>query len=244
MKNAILVVLPLWIAGCNYNPAPDVTEVGDTHYISTTADQRSIVSVPAGIPMRRICAEPSPDAAVSVSDGGSLGVQLVSLGGNVDRSGGAEDATQETELTGRTPALLISRELLYRACELNINHPLSTQQALQLHHQTLAIIAKVWQTEAANTTVTIGETEASSISEGEGGIAANLMAAGASAATSTLTAISGRNSGGVSRSASDAASKDDGDNGASDDDASDDDDDDDESYDGDDDESESDDENE
>jgi hypothetical protein len=46
-------------------------------------------------------------------------------------------------LGGRDPAVLIAREMLYRACELSINLNLNTADALRLHRDVLDAIVKV-----------------------------------------------------------------------------------------------------
>jgi len=61
-------------------------------------------------------------------------------------------------MAGRTPAVLMTRELFYRACEFSLNFGLTKQEALDLYNKTLDAVTQVWATEAGNTTVTVGDT--------------------------------------------------------------------------------------
>ena len=68
-----------------------------------------------------------------------------------------EDST-EAEMAGRTPAVLIAREMFYRACEFSTNFGLSQDQATQVYLKTLDAVSQGWAIEAGQTTVTIGDT--------------------------------------------------------------------------------------
>jgi hypothetical protein len=61
-------------------------------------------------------------------------------------------------MAGRTPALLMAREMFYRTCEFSTNFGLNKKEALSLFQQTLKTVGSVWATEAQNTTVTVGDT--------------------------------------------------------------------------------------
>lgn len=69
-------------------------------------------------------------------------------------------------MAGRTPAILMTRELFFRACEFSQNYKLNKDEALTLYNKTLDTIATVWATEAGNTTVTIGDTVSSTSTVG------------------------------------------------------------------------------
>ena len=64
----------------------------------------------------------------------------------------------EREMVGRTPAVLMARELFFRLCEFSRNHDLTKNDAMALYRKTLDAVKEVWQTEARKTTVNIGET--------------------------------------------------------------------------------------
>ena len=66
------------------------------------------------------------DAVFETSDSGDFKLSLI----NVGNSGGGDEAkvtdnAGEEEMMGRTPAILMARELFYRACELTNNAKLS-----------------------------------------------------------------------------------------------------------------------
>ncbi len=66
--------------------------------------------------LERHCRAPGPDVSIESSSGVSLGV---SIAGDADKiSDGSSQAG--LALGGRNPAVLITRELMYRACELII----------------------------------------------------------------------------------------------------------------------------
>ncbi|MDX1738574.1 MAG: hypothetical protein R3261_10070 [Alphaproteobacteria bacterium] len=102
------------------------------------------------------CSHPQPDAAFEQSESGSFSIALVSTGN--DEKGGEEENSGEAEMAGRTPAVLISRELFFRACEFSQNYKLNKDEAIALYNKTLESVTQVWATEASNTTVNIGDT--------------------------------------------------------------------------------------
>ena len=61
-------------------------------------------------------------------------------------------------MVGRTPAVLITRELFYRACELTVNANLDSKDALDLFYKVLNVVDDGWKREGGNTTVKIGDT--------------------------------------------------------------------------------------
>ena len=60
-------------------------------------------------------------------------------------------------MAGRTPSVLMAREMFFRACEFSANFDLNKQEALTLYNQTLKTIGDAWATEAQNTTITVGD---------------------------------------------------------------------------------------
>lgn len=64
--------------------------------------------------LERICRSPNPDFAAGQTAGVSLGI---GQGPSIGTSSGA----MIDSLGGRSPAVLITRELMYRACELSLN---------------------------------------------------------------------------------------------------------------------------
>ena len=150
----------LTAAGCTdiYEPTPKITKIESAWMISDTA---SLSSTLVRTPKSDIvtCSEPQPDAAFNQGESADVNVSLISVGGGSDSSNdGQSESSEETELAGRTPAVLMSRELFFRACEFSQNYKLSKDEALDLYNKTLEIVDKNWAVEAGQTTVTIGDT--------------------------------------------------------------------------------------
>jgi hypothetical protein len=59
-------------------------------------------------------------------------------------------------MNGRSPAVLITRELFYRLCETYTNFNLTKEEALPLFQKVLDLVGKGWTAEAAKTAVSIG----------------------------------------------------------------------------------------
>ena len=81
------------------------------------------------------CQGPTPDAAPAYAESLSLGSTSAAVGGAEDVAAGI--------LGGRSPSVLIARELLYRACEFSLNYRLDRDEAMALYQQTLALIERI-----------------------------------------------------------------------------------------------------
>ena len=95
-----------------------------------------------------------PDAAFDQTKDKSFNFSVIgrnSEGGN-DASGSVND-----EMAGRTPGVLIAREMFYRACEFTSNSDLSKDQAMEVYLKTLDAVSQGWAIEAGNTSVTVGD---------------------------------------------------------------------------------------
>ena len=143
-------------SGCSqlYEPEAQVSDITPQTVVSSTAGLTHVVVREEASPVLT-CAMPPPDAAFDQGDAADFSISLISTG---DDAGGEDDDTEEVEMAGRTPAVLITRELFYRACEFSMNFKLSKQEALDLYNKTLETVSAVWATEAGNTTVTVGDT--------------------------------------------------------------------------------------
>ncbi len=103
-----------------------------------------------------VCVAPMPDATFDQEFGLSLNLTLVDLGG-----GGGDDVGDEIEagLGGRSPAVLIARELMYRACEAARNYGLSKTEYLDLYQKNLAAITQIGAAER----VTVNENQQNAV---------------------------------------------------------------------------------
>jgi hypothetical protein len=155
------VALVLLTTGCGIlQPKAFISPLGedpDHHVITKTASLSTTLVVPRGT-RYFLCASPPPDA--SFSQGQTVGLSISML--NFGR--GSEDSVSETSaeqgLMGRTPAVVLARELLYRFCEFQLNQQLTREQAIDLYGRNLSIIRDIAMQESANTRVTIGESQA------------------------------------------------------------------------------------
>ena len=153
----LIAALPFMIASCAdiYEPKPRTSDLREKTVLSSTASLSHMV-VRGPKTDLITCTQPSPDAAFDQGEAADVALTLISLGG--DDQGGEEESSSEVEMAGRTPAVLMARELFYRACEFSENYKLSKDEALTLFTKTLDSVTQVWATEAGNTTVTIGDT--------------------------------------------------------------------------------------
>ncbi|MEQ9528962.1 MAG: hypothetical protein RIF42_11220 [Parvibaculaceae bacterium] len=152
------------VAACAdvYEPTAKIIPITDGWVISDTASL-SHTLVRNRNSNTIVCAEPPPDAAFDQGEAADINISLISVGGSSDKdAGGESESSQEIEMAGRTPAVLISRELFYRTCEFSQNYGLNKGEALTLFNRTLDIVEKNWAVEADKTTVTIGDTIATS----------------------------------------------------------------------------------
>lgn len=104
--------------------------------------------------LERHCRAPSPDVSITSSDGFSLG--LPSPAGRGGKAVSEDDSTGALALGGRSPAVLISRELLYRACELASNLNLPPDQTLRLFRDVMDVVLKLSAVQTGTGTTPVG----------------------------------------------------------------------------------------
>jgi len=105
------------------------------------------------------CLGRGADATFGQSDGGDISLALVSTtASNSNGKSGSSEGSHETEMSGRTPTVLLAREFFYRACEFSHNYKLSKEEALSLYLKTMSTVSERWQAETTNNTITIGDT--------------------------------------------------------------------------------------
>ncbi|MDF2180341.1 hypothetical protein P2G88_18950 [Aliiglaciecola sp. CAU 1673] len=158
MKYLIVCVTVLvLLSGCTSleYPEPKQSTLDNNHVLTTTSGQGQIYV------MQRdnnhyLCSLPQPDAAFDQKDGGNIDVSLISTGG--EKGASTDEDSEEVELAGRTPTVLMTRELFFRACEFSSNYQLSKDEAKALYMKTLDGVLANWAIEAGHTTVTIGDT--------------------------------------------------------------------------------------
>ena len=76
--------------------------------------------------------------------------------------------SSETEMVGRTQTVLMSRELFFRTCEFSVNYNLNKKEATDLFNKTLDTVISLATIQANNTTITVGDTVATSTANTDG----------------------------------------------------------------------------
>lgn len=143
----------LGLTGCaGSEPRPFHSQIQTSTSISGTAAlaQTYLLNPESSL---HICKEPPPDAAFDAASGGEF--TLISIGDKTGESLSAVDAEQEMQ--GRTPGVVLTRELLYRLCEFSYNQKLDRATAIELYRANLAIIEKINSIEAERTDITISD---------------------------------------------------------------------------------------
>lgn len=160
LKNISLVILALSLSGCSsaFEPTIKSLDVTGDRVLSSlpSLTQTTITNAKATL---RTCLGRGSDATFSQSDTSDISISLISTGtsSNSDSDGNAE-SSGETEMSGRTPGVLMAREMFFRACEFSNNYQLSKDEALKLYLQTLSSVSEGWKAEIQKTTITLGET--------------------------------------------------------------------------------------
>jgi hypothetical protein len=132
-----------------------VDEVGKKDRISAltyNASMRSIM-VKGGHSIYKFCAQPEPDVGEAYSSGVHTGVK------GVGTSEGAADETSTSVigLGGRNSTLLLSREILYRVCEMGVNHNATYEQQSQAFFKALHALVLLGNESQAKFNTTGGE---------------------------------------------------------------------------------------
>ena len=165
-KNTINILLSLFVVTLLTNcttlerPKPTGHLIKDQTFVQQTAGQSFIRMTDKNGTAIHTCTMPQPDATFSVTTEEGLGLSI-----------GSEEATvgsSEAEMVGRTPTVLMSRELFFRTCEFAVNYNLSKKEATDLFNKTLDTVISLATIQANNTTVTVGDTVATATANTDG----------------------------------------------------------------------------
>jgi hypothetical protein len=142
-KNLFFVSLLLLLNGCATGPdQPFVSEVQGIRVISHTTDLQSAFMKDRGS-IEAICASRQGDVADTKSVGFGMNVSAVGQNDGVEEG----SATGAVSLGGRSSTVLITRELMYRACELSMNLNLDKEEAINVYTQFLSAIVQISQSQ-------------------------------------------------------------------------------------------------
>ncbi len=132
---------------------PSVLQTGGISAITNTSDIQITVVKKHGA-VERYCAARPSDVADTKSAGVSLTAGLAgnsSEGINEGRSQGA------ISLGGRDPAVLIVREMMYRACELSMNLNADSKQTLEIYSTFMTAIQDIANTQTGDGIEALGQ---------------------------------------------------------------------------------------
>ena len=141
-------------------PKPTGHLIKDQTFVQQTAGQSFIRMTDKNGTAIHTCTMPQPDATFSVTTEEGMGLSI-----------GSEEATMgssEAEMVGRTPTVLMSRELFFRTCEFAVNYNLNKKEATDLFNKTLDTVISLATIQANNTTVTVGDSEATATANTDG----------------------------------------------------------------------------
>ena len=171
LKTSFCLLSALLVVGClptaGFLPKTDIEAFPKEGLLSSSPSvDNTMVQDPKN--HRIICMGRGADAVFETSDSGDFKLSLI----NVGNSGGGDEAkvtdnAGEEEMMGRTPAILMARELFYRACELTNNAKLSRDEALKVFNSVLNVVSQGWSKESENTKITIGDQIIPKIVEGQ-----------------------------------------------------------------------------
>jgi len=107
--------------------------------------------------LKKMCLGRGADAVFETSDQTDFSITLISLGISAPEKAEAAEQAGEEEMTGRSPGVLMARELFYRACELTNNAQLKDDDAIKVFNNVLQVVREGWIQEGKNTKIIIGE---------------------------------------------------------------------------------------
>jgi len=152
--NLILLFFTLLaVSGCSSMsaPKPSVTEgFNGIHIYSTPSKMQSSFLKDKGSG-EHFCDSRGSDVAGTQSEGFGISEALVGQSEGVSESSSQGAVT----LGGRSPAVLITRELMYRTCEMIMNLNLDKEAALGLYIKTLNLVTTIVQNDTTNGTTSI-----------------------------------------------------------------------------------------
>ncbi len=154
-KFKVITIYCLLVSGCSsvYAPIPhQVALQSDTALASTAVINHTFIRSKNDNIL--VCSQNSADAAFDQGSNESLNASLPT---GSSEGIGNQSSADDVEMSGRTPSLLMARELMYRSCEFAANYNLNKEDAQALYEKTLNLIGTVWATEAGNTTISISD---------------------------------------------------------------------------------------
>lgn len=128
LSTGLLFSLFFFNACSNTAPQPHISTFGGlvTH---TTTEETETNLIKSPEDLHRYCAARESDAISAPQSGLSLGFGLGATKEDVSTTAGGAALS----LGGRDPLVLITREFMYRVCELSLNHNLNKEETITLY---------------------------------------------------------------------------------------------------------------
>ena len=147
----------LFLVGCaGFLPKADIEQFPKEGVLfSSPSVNSTIVQDPKN--HRKICMGRGADALFETSESGDFKISVISVANTGGDEAKETDNAGEEEMMGRTPAVLLARELFYRACELTNNAQLNRKEAIKIFNSVLNVVGQGWEKESENTKITIGD---------------------------------------------------------------------------------------
>ncbi len=157
----IMIVLSV-LSGC-------ATPQREVKMIQITPQMSSVITYPSDVrgtyvvkddSALKFCAEPVPDVALESIQKLTANLKATFAAGQpIDASISGELAVKAVELAGRTQLLLIAREMLYRACEMSLNHPAKLSDAMDMYRIVVDLIKNLGLAEKTQADATLKKRE-------------------------------------------------------------------------------------
>lgn len=148
------------LTACSSGPyKPNVMTDNGLSTVSNTSDVQ-LTFIKANGNKERYCAARASDVADTSSSGASLEADLSSAA----KDGISEGSTRGAlSLGGRDPAVLIVREMMYRACELSMNLNADSNLSIQIYKNIMATMKEITAQQTGSGIAALGQKSNSSV---------------------------------------------------------------------------------
>jgi hypothetical protein len=140
----ILSLLIIFLTGCSIKEAPSTKEIYRSGIDLIVMEESSKVTyLKDNTTMEKFCASREIDSAQTFTQGVGLGISVGTLQDSISE----QEGSGAVALGGRSPAVLITRELMFRACELALNLNLDSEKTIEIYKMFLDYTNKLIKNE-------------------------------------------------------------------------------------------------
>lgn len=150
---AIFVRSGCAISEANKELSTEVQTFASSRIYSENGEKNLIIIKPEGS-TDYICVAPNPDSVMTASASSQLSLTTKFSGEDADLD---KLNLGSVSLGGRSPGVLITRELMYRACEFISNMNLNRQEALNIYQRNLEVLETLLMAEMSRAKVESAE---------------------------------------------------------------------------------------